>query len=99
MSSISNASNAILALDATSLHKHYPFTEELKFDDTITWADKNHKPMQKACEKAGSNIYSVIVGHHTTKNQPNYWICGTEVGSIVPYNVKQKVGLIRSNRT
>ena len=47
-----------------------------------------------------ANIYgpSIITGHHTAKNKANYWVIGTPAGVLIPYNIKQKLGLIRSNR-
>lgn len=90
---------SVLKMDAQDLHDKHPFTTELVFNASLIWADADHKPMQRACEKATKNLYkhSIIVGQHLVKG-PNYWVCGNQDGEVVPYNLHQKLGLIKSNR-
>ena len=82
------------------LHLCFPFTNALKFDPNRIWADPDHQTLTKPCFKAGRNLFgpSIIEGHNPKKNKPNYWCTGMKDGTIIPYNLKLKLGMTLKGR-
>ena len=90
----------VLKMPANTLHLCFPFTNALKFDPNRIWADPDHQTLTKPCFKAGRNLFgpSIIEGHNPKKNKPNYWCTGMKDGTIIPYNLKLKLGMTLKGR-
>jgi len=94
------SAESILGMSQSALHEAFPFTSTLQFDAQKLWNDANHKALSNECKRAGKNVFghSVIVGHNPKTGGLNFWVCGTQGGVIIPYNLKLKLRMTLSGR-